>query len=56
MYTCHVITGHQEPVMEAGVFVDVVPDTDYGDDDVTTQMRPKSLSSKEQSGHTVLDF
>ena len=50
MYTCHVITGDQEPVMEAGVFVDVIPDTDYGDDDMKTHRSPKRISSQEQSG------
>ena len=50
MYTCYVITGDQEPVMEAGVFVDVFPDTDYGNDDMKTQRSPKRISSQEQSG------
>ena len=48
MYTCHVITGDQDPVMEAGVFVDVLPG--YGDDDMTTQRSQKRISSQEQSG------
>lgn len=48
MYTCHVITGDQDPVMEAGVFVDVLPG--YGDDDMTTQRSLKRISSQEQSG------
>ena len=50
MYTCHVITGDQDPVMEAGVFVDVLPDTGYGDDDLTTQRSLKRIPSQEQSG------
>ena len=50
MYTCHVITGDQDPVMEAGVFVDVILDTGYGDDDMTTQRSLKRISSQEQSG------
>ena len=48
MYTCHVITGDQDPVMEAGVFVDVLPGN--GDDDMTTQRSLKRISSQEQSG------
>ena len=36
--------------MEAGVFVDVLPDTDYGDNDIATQRSPKRTSIQEQSG------
>ena len=49
MYTCHVITGDNDPVMEAGVFVEVLPDNDYGDTSIISPKSQKRISSQEKS-------
>ena len=48
MYTCHVITGDNDPVMEAGVFVDVLPDNDYGDSSIINPKSQKRISTQEK--------
>ena len=48
MYTCHVITGDNDPVMKAGVFVEVLPDNDHGDSSRISQNSPKKISSQEK--------
>ena len=49
MYTCHVITGDNDPVMKAGVFVEVLPDNDYGDSSIIIPKSQKRISSQENS-------
>ena len=49
MYTCHVITGDNDPVMEAGVYVEVLPDNDYGDSSIIIPKSQKRISSQEKS-------
>ena len=49
LYTCHVITGDIDPVMKAGVFVEVLPDNDYGDSSIIIPKSQKRISSLEKS-------
>ena len=48
VYTCHVITGDNDPVMEARVFVEVLPDNDYGDSSSISHKSQKRISSQEK--------
>ena len=49
MYTCHVITGDNDPVMKAGVYVEVLHDNDYGDSSIIIPKSQKRISSLEKS-------
>ena len=49
VYTCHVITEDQDHVMEAAVFVDVLPENGHSEDSIIIKSSPRRMPSQEKT-------